>query len=133
MPASTTDAEALAKAIKETFGNVLKPDQEFFLQVKTDDSGVWGGVFLDVLNQEIMGKAVTNVVVIQKPIQEVSHRAFLILNRFNICCNSLIQARESKPPLSTVGGQDDAKLSPSRSSVGQSTNKVQSHQWYDAI
>ena len=77
VPAPTTDAEALAKAIKETFSDILKPEQDFFLQVKTDESGAWGGVFIDVLKQEIVDKAVINVVIIQKPIQEVSHCAFL--------------------------------------------------------
>ena len=127
VPAPTTDAEALAKAIKETFSDILKPEQDFFLQVKTDESGAWGGVFIDVLKQEIVDKAVINVVIIQKPIQEVSHCAFLNIKSFNICWYSLIQAMESMPPLS---GHDDAKSSPS---VEQSTNKVQSHQWYDAI
>ena len=70
---SSMDAEALAKVIKETFGDVLKPDQEFS---NYDDSGVWSGIFLEVLDQEIMDKAVVNVVMIQKPIQEVSHCAF---------------------------------------------------------
>lgn len=65
---SCTDAEALTKATKETFGDILKSDQEFFIQVKNEE---WGGVFLDVLDQEIIDKAVVNVVL--KPLQEVSH------------------------------------------------------------
>lgn len=56
-PAST-DVEVLSKAIKEMFGDVLKSDQEFFIQVKNEE---WGGFFLDVLDQEIFDKAVINV------------------------------------------------------------------------
>ena len=56
-PASS-DAEILSKAIKETFGDVLKSGQEFYIQVKNEE---WGGLFLDVLDQEIVDKAVINV------------------------------------------------------------------------
>ena len=68
MPAST-DAEALSKAVKETFCDVLKSDQQFFIQVKNED---WGRIFLDVLDQEIVDKAVINVLV--KPTCKVSYR-----------------------------------------------------------
>ena len=56
-PASS-DAEILSKAIKETFGDVQKSGQEFYIQVRNKE---WGGLFLDVLDQEIVDKAVINV------------------------------------------------------------------------
>ena len=45
---------------------------------------MWCGVFLDVLDQEIIDKII-DIVMIQKPIQEVSHCASLMFNldRFN--------------------------------------------------
>jgi hypothetical protein len=128
---SSTDAEALSKAIKETFGDILKSDQEFFIQVKNE---AWSGVFLDVLDQEIVDKAVVNVVVIQKPVEEVSHCVFNTRKKSELCVGSLFQARESMPPPSTLGGRHDeaTKLPPAAvlpSSAGQSVNKVQSHQF----
>ena len=72
-PAST-DAEVLSKAIKETFGDILKSDQEFFIQAKNEE---WGGLFLDVLDQEIVDKAVVNVL-LKPQTHEVSCCEFII-------------------------------------------------------
>ena len=57
VPASS-DAEILSKVIKETFGDELMSWQEFYIQVNNEK---WCGLFLDVLDQEIVDKAVTNV------------------------------------------------------------------------
>ena len=73
------DVEALTKTIKETFGDILKSDQKFFILAKNEE---WGGIFLDVLDQEIIDKAVVNVVL--KPIQEVNSFCAMFSEKKNL-------------------------------------------------
>ena len=49
----------LKSAVVETFGDVLKSNQDFFIQVKNEQ---WGGMFIDVLDKEIVDKAIINVI-----------------------------------------------------------------------
>ena len=81
----STDAEALTKAIKETFRDVLiRPNQELLIQVLKSDFKEWGEVFIDVLDKEIEDKSVINVLL--KPIQEVSHYVYVYFLKEIICC-----------------------------------------------
>ena len=67
---SCSDAEVLSKAIKERFADILSSEQQFFIQVKNEE---WGGLFLDVLDQQIVDKSIINVLL--KPLaHEVSCR-----------------------------------------------------------
>lgn len=62
--------EALSKAVRVVFSDVLRPNQEFFLQVKHED---WGGLFIDLLGEEsIANKSLINAVILQKCVDEVS-------------------------------------------------------------
>ena len=56
----STDADVLSKAVKEVFGDVLKLNQDFFIQVKKEQ---WSGMFIDVLDEDIVDKAIVNVIV----------------------------------------------------------------------
>ena len=67
----------MKKAICETFKDVLEPNQDFFLQIKSEE---WGGVFVDLTNdQEVGDKSVVKAVV--KP---PSKREVLLKNQ-NLC------------------------------------------------
>ena len=70
-PASDSAAvgvyEALAWAIRESFKDIQRMDQGFFLQIKNDE---WGGVFVDMQDgQEIADRSVVRAVL--KPGTEV--------------------------------------------------------------
>ncbi len=55
---SSSQKVAATNAIRDAFSDVLQPDQEFFLQVKSEE---WGGVFVDLLDEEIKDKSVLTV------------------------------------------------------------------------
>ena len=68
------DVEGLKQATRDTFADVLRPGQDFFLQIKSEE---WGGAFIDLLgNQRIAEKPIFRAVV--KPATEVSHILILI-------------------------------------------------------
>ena len=61
------DTEALVQAIRVTFTDILQPDQNFFLQIKSKE---WEGEFIDLLgNQKIPEKSIIRAVV--KPVTGV--------------------------------------------------------------
>ena len=117
-PAST-DAEVLSKAIKETFGDILKSDQEFFIQAKNEE---WGGLFLDVLDQEIVDKTVVNVL-LKPQTHEVS------------CCELIIFKNTYKIQAKDPDVQKTMKLPTVvlQPSVGVSMKEVQSYQYFFMI
>ena len=75
-----SDTEALVQAIRVTFTDILQPDQNFFLQIKSKE---WGGEFIDLLgNQKIPEKSVIRAVV--KPVTGVRHITLdFLLDRFS--------------------------------------------------
>ena len=68
------DRDTLAEAVCVTFADILRTDQEFFLQLRNED---WGGVFVDMLGTEdVANKSVCRAVL--KSATEVSwlHKTF---------------------------------------------------------
>ena len=69
-PSSPSDKDALTAAVKAAFSDVLSEEQEFFLQMKSED---WGGAFVELL-QDQMSTVILTVI------------TFLALNQIPICC-----------------------------------------------
>ena len=61
---SESDKTALTAAVRSAFGDVLVEDQDFILQMKSED---WGGAFVEVMDgQTIPDKATIEAVAVQK-------------------------------------------------------------------
>ena len=63
-PSSPSDKAALTAAVKAAFSDVLSEEQEFFLQMKSED---WGGAFVELLQDQIVpDKAVIEAIPVKK-------------------------------------------------------------------
>ena len=43
------EGDALTQAVRVSFGDILRSDQEFFLQIKNEE---WGGAFVDIVGTD---------------------------------------------------------------------------------
>ena len=65
--APVNDVAVLGRAIREAFKDVMRSDQEFFLQIKNQE---WGGMYVDLVGTEqVANKSVCRAVL--KPIVSV--------------------------------------------------------------
>ena len=63
-PSSPSDKVALTAPVKAAFSDVLSEEQEFFLQMKSED---WGGAFVELLQDQIVqDKAVIEPIPVKK-------------------------------------------------------------------
>ncbi len=74
-PVAATDVGALQVATKAAFSDILWPGQTLFFQIKSQE---WGGVFIDLLENEVPDKAVIKALV-RNPVPEV-HNPYLYFN-----------------------------------------------------
>ena len=63
------EGDALTQAVRVSFGDILRSDQEFFLQIKNEE---WGGAFVDIVGTEEVADRSVCKVVLKPATSEVS-------------------------------------------------------------